>query len=557
MKLQRIVDEVLEELSELCLIAKYSGKLFKCQLPLRFFKPMLEISLNLSQNSTEIYRFEGLDTGTHTRKLEQVINQGSHSPSCVRDELCILSSLRIVLNFPQAPDQQLRETGDCSQRLLQIMTGHIGELFELPITVLQRQTSLLQELGLLGTLQSKTETANYCFQHHFVDRRPGLSDIQANGKNPAGMSTDAQWQGRCGLKLGGLPGNGILPGIVRLLIEGYPGVPGLKQVGGLLEGKAPVQDRLEIGISNLTCLCLHAPEVEVWLVVESEGLRREQCQRELLGPPNQGVRVKIQRQLPGERGKPFQNTRACFELCPLLTERFGLLCQGEAAVLQLILKAMRLSLPPRFSCALGTEITEIAHHPLAVALGILHQGDFQRNALPRTGEHLFLVMTGRALIEGPLKRSSVYGVIFRWGEGGPVQFAAFVGFAGKPQEVEVGIVRFGEAPVEKTGGNANRTFIDETAITRLALPKLEQQLGPRNRVSAMECQFVQITELCWRERCSALVWSEDQESQETFIGPEGQKDPIFLPPTLEHNRATKCLSLKHKSLAKMSELFRG
>ena len=80
---------------------------------------------------------------TGVRILQQIVDENAHTLDAVDDQGDKFVGLGIV-RIAIAADQQLSEAGDGAERLLQIVTGYIGELPEFFIGPLERLTGDLE-----------------------------------------------------------------------------------------------------------------------------------------------------------------------------------------------------------------------------------------------------------------------------------------------------------------------------------------------------------------------------------------------------------------------------
>src|SRR6266436_6395787 len=141
-KLHRICEQVLQQLRELHLIAHNHWQPVTGYDRTGVLDAGFQVLQDPVQQHIAVRWRERFPLCSHTRKGKQVVNQSLHAFGTINREVDEFAGLVVKL-VVVALGEQLRKAGYRSQRLLQVVGGHIGKLLQLHVRP-------LQVLGTLG-----------------------------------------------------------------------------------------------------------------------------------------------------------------------------------------------------------------------------------------------------------------------------------------------------------------------------------------------------------------------------------------------------------------------
>src|SRR6185503_2444023 len=149
-ELERVADQVLQQLPELHLVAHHRGQRIVRDRGAGLLDAGAQVEQRAAQRHLERHRLELRTLGAYARVGEQVLDQLLHARRAVDDVGHELVRVLVELALVAAPEE-LGVARHHAQRLLQVVRGDIGELLELGVGALQLLVRGLQRgLGLLA-----------------------------------------------------------------------------------------------------------------------------------------------------------------------------------------------------------------------------------------------------------------------------------------------------------------------------------------------------------------------------------------------------------------------
>src|SRR4051812_3309979 len=149
-ELERVADQVLEELRHLQLVGRHAGQRVPGHGGARLLDRRAQVGERATQRRLQLDPRHFLAAGADARVGEQVLDQLLHARRAVDHVAHELLGLVVEL-VAVAAHHQLRIAADHAQRLLQVVRGDVRELFQLGVGALQLLVRHVQGgLGLLA-----------------------------------------------------------------------------------------------------------------------------------------------------------------------------------------------------------------------------------------------------------------------------------------------------------------------------------------------------------------------------------------------------------------------